>query len=152
MMNLNALITLYATLTAAHAYILGFVFDGNIYYINATFAELVTYIRQSRTSSKKGGVLQARIRVNEKQAAALVASGKAIFLGGAELLEDGKHNKGENFERIITERLTGKAWKKDSTKFWIAGDIEVEGKQIQIKFTEAELTNEKAINAALAAA
>ena len=152
MLNLNALITLYATLTAAHAYILGFVFEGNVYYINATFAELVAYIRQSRTSSKKGGVLQARIRVNEKQAAALVASGKAIFLGGVELLEDGKHNKGENFERIITERLTGKTWKKDSTPFWKAGDIELNGEQIQIKLNEAELTNEKVITAALAAA
>lgn len=152
MMNLNALITLYATLTAAHAYILGFVFEGSVYYINATFAELVAYVRQSRTSSKKGGVLQARIRVNAKQAAELVASGKAIFLGGVELLEDGKHNKGENFERIITERLTGKEWHKDSVPFWKAGDIELNGEQIQIKLSEAELTNEKAINAALAAA
>ena len=151
-MTLFDLITLYATRSAAHAYILGFIFSGNLYRVTLTFTELTAYIRQSRTSSAKGGVLQARIRVNAKQAAELVASGKAIFLGGAELLEDGKHNKGENFEKIITERLTGKEWHKDSVPFWKAGDIELNGKQIQIKLSEAELTNEKAIRAALAAA
>lgn len=151
-MTLFDLITLYATRTAAHAYILGFIFSGNLYRVALTFTELTAYIRQSRTSSRKGGALQARIRVNSKQAAELVASGKAVLMGGAEMLEDGKHNKGEVFEKIITETLTGKTWKKDSVPFWKAGDIELNGEQIQIKLNEAELTNEKAIRAALAAA
>lgn len=151
-MTLFDLITLYATRTAANAYILGFIFSGNLYRVTLTFAELTAYIRQSRTSSRKGGTLQARIRVNSKQAAELVESGKAVLMGGAEMLEDGKHNKGEVFEKIITESLTGKTWKKDSTPFWMAGDIELNGEQIQIKLNEAELTNEKAIRAALAAA
>lgn len=151
-MTLFDLITLYATRTAAHAYILGFTFSGNLYRVTLTFPELIAYIRQSRTSSRKGGALQARIRVNSKQAAELVESGKAVLMGGAEMLEDGKHNKGEVFEKIITETLTGKTWKKDSTPFWMAGDIELNGEQIQIKLNEAELTNEKAIRAALAAA
>ena len=151
-MTLFDLITAYATRTAAHAYILGFIFSGNLYRVTLTFPELIAYIRQSRTSSRKGGTLQARIRVNSKQAAELVESGKAVLMGGAEMLEDGKHNKGEVFEKIITESLTGKTWKKDSTPFWMAGDIELNGEQIQIKLNEAELTNEKAIRAALAAA
>jgi len=81
-----------------------------------------------------------------------VESGKALLMGTAEMLEDDKHNRGEIFEKIITETLTGKTWKKDSTPFWKAGDIELNGEQIQIKLSEAELTNEKAITAALAAA
>lgn len=151
-MTLFDLITLYAARSAAHAYILGFVFSGNLYRVTLTFTELTAYIRQSRTSSAKGGALQARIRVNSKQAAELVESGKAVLMGGAEMLEDGKHNKGEVFEKIITETLTGKTWQKDSTPFWVAGDIELNGEQIQVKLNEAELTNEKAIRAALAAA
>ncbi len=151
-MTLFDLITAYATHTAAHTYILGFVFGGNLYRVTLTFAELTAYIRQSRTSSQKGAVLQARIRVKSKQAAELVESGKALLMGTAEMLEDDKHNRGEIFEKIITETLTGKTWKKDSTPFWKAGDIELNGEQIQIKLSEAELTNEKAIHAAIAAA
>lgn len=151
-MTLSDLITTYADRSAAHTYILGFVFSGNLYRVTLNFPELTTYIRQSRTSSKKGAVLQARIRVNSKQAAELVASGKAVLMGGAEMLEDGKYNKGEVFEKIITETLTGKIWKKDSIPFWKAGDIELNGEQIQVKLNEAELTNEKVITAALTAA
>ena len=152
-MTLFDLITLYAARSAAHAYILGFVFSGNLYRVTLTFTELTAYIRQSRTSSAKGGALQARIRVNAKQAAELVESGKAILMGGAEMLETAdKWNKGERFERIITETLTGKEWHKDSVPFWKAGDIELNGEQIQVKLNEAELTNEKVIRAALAAA
>ena len=152
-MTLFDLITLYAARSAAHTYILGFISSGNLYRVTLTFTELTAYIRQSRTSSSKGSVLQARIRVNAKQAAELVESGKAILMGSAKMLEtDDKWNRGERFERIITETLTGKTWQKDSVPFWKAGDIELNGEQIQVKLSEAELTNEKTIRNALAAA
>ena len=54
-----------------------------------------------------------------------------------------KYNKGENFERIITELLTGETWVKDSVPFNVAGDIVVNGENIQIKFDGAEITNER---------
>ena len=60
-----------------------------------------------------------------------------------ELTSDKKHNKGENFERIATEKLCGEQWEKDSIPYYKAGDIIYKGKAIQVKFDGAELTNAK---------
>ena len=56
-----------------------------------------------------------------------------------------KYNKGECFERVITETLTGETWVKDSVPFNVAGDITLNGEQVQIKFDGAELTNERTL-------
>ena len=83
----------------------------------------------------------------------MVETGKAIMLGAESLLQtEDRYNKGERFERIITERLTGETWVKDSIPFTDAGDIELDGRQIQIKLTDAELTNEKTLERILTAA
>ena len=152
-MTLTEMLTLYATLTAAHKYILGFVTGGNLYYIALTFAELVTAAKFDRAAASKGGMTKVRIRTSKEQRAEMVTSGRAILLGSVEMLNTAdKYNKGERFEKIITERLTGEEWHKDSVPFWKAGDIAVNGEQIQVKFDDAELTNEKALRKALAAA
>ena len=62
----------------------------------------------------------------------------------------GKYNKGENFERVITELLIGETWVKDSVPFNVAGDIRWNGEEVQIKFDGAELTNEKTLARAMA--
>ena len=97
----------------------------------------------------------AKVRVKATSAVkqALIASGKAVLLGTEALLETSdRYNKGERFERVITELLTGQEWRKDSIPFTDAGDIELNGKQIQIKLDQAELTNEKMLQRILTAA
>ena len=97
--------------------------------------------------------MKVRIRTSKEQRAEMVASGRAVLLGSMEMLNTAdKYNKGERFEKIITERLTGEEWHKDSVPFWKAGDIAVNGEQIQVKFDDAELTNEKALRRARAVA
>jgi len=148
-MTLTEMIALYATLTAAHKYILGFEYNGNLYYITLTFAELIETLKADRASSKKGGLAKVRVRTNKIQRHLYVASGRAVLIGSVDVLNTAdKYNKGERFEKIITETLTGKEWQKDSIPFWQAGDIELNGEQIQIKYDDAELTNEKALHRA----
>jgi len=150
-MTLTEMITAYNRLTAANGYIFGFIVNHLLYYIcfdNHLPAEL---LKLDRASSKKGGMAKVRIKATAALKQALLASGKAVLLGTETLLETSdKYNKGERFERIITELLTGQEWHKDSIPFTDAGDIELNGKQIQIKLDQAELTNEKILTKVLA--
>lgn len=150
-MTHEELIAIYARKTAAHAYIYGFVLRARLYYAKLTWEELQGLLKKDRAAASKGGMKKIRVRGSAAAKAELIASGKAIELGGAEMLEaEDQFNKGEHFERIITELMTDKKWVKDSVPFWVAGDIRVDGEELQIKLDEAELTNEKVIGKLLA--
>lgn len=135
----------YNRIAGAHKYIVGFIRHGVVYYVQLDFAELCQLLKDDRASSKRGGTLKLRVRVTADQAIAFIHSGKAVELCKVEELDDGKYNKGENFERIITETLTSELWVKDSVPFYVKGDINVNGEEIQIKLDGAELTNEKTL-------
>ena len=142
-MTRNEMINRYNALAIATAYIIGFVLDGMLYYtMSAHIAD--EFLKLDRMSSKRGGWAKIRVKLTSADRKALVACGKAIMIGSADLLNTAdKYNKGERFERIITETLTGETWMKDSVPFNVAGDISLNGEQVQIKFDGAELTNEK---------
>lgn len=151
-MTLTEMINLYNTLTAANGYIVGFILDHLLYYIKFDGHLPASILKFDRASSKRGGMAKVRVRLNAATRKEFVASGKAFCLGTDELLmTDDKYNRGERFERIITERLTGSEWVKDSIPFNVAGDIELNGEQIQVKFDSAELTNEKMLTRVLTA-
>lgn len=145
-MTLNEMITLYNTLSAADGYIVGFVLNHLLYYVQFDGHLPTEFLKFDHASSKRGGMAKVRVRIASEIRKAMVANGQAILLGSEELLNTtDRWNKGERFERVITETLTTEKWVKDSTPFTVAGDIELNGKQIQIKFTDAELTNEKTL-------
>ena len=139
---MNEMTIAYARKTAAHKYALGFVYEGRLYVVVLSFAELSRYFKLDRASSKRGGFAKIRIKLTAKDRAEL--SAMAELLGAEDLLTaDPKHNKGENFERELTERWTAETWVKDSVPFWVKGDITVNGEEVQVKLDGAELTNEK---------
>ena len=141
-MTMNEMTIAYARKTAAHKYALGFVYEGRLYVVVLSFAELSRYFKLDRASSKRGGFAKIRIKLTAKDRAEL--SAMAELLGAEDLLTaDPKHNKGENFERELTERWTAETWVKDSVPFWVKGDITVNGEEVQVKLDGAELTNEK---------
>lgn len=141
-MSMNEMTIAYARKTAAHKYALGFVYEGRLYVVVLSFAELSRFFKLDRASSKRGGFAKIRIKLTAKDRAEL--SAMAELLGAEDLLTaDPKHNKGENFERELTERWTAETWVKDSVPFWVKGDITVNGEEIQVKLDGAELTNEK---------
>ena len=143
-MTRNEMIARYNTLSAATAYIIGFVLNGMIYYtMSAHIAD--EFLKFDRMSSKRGGWAKIRVKLSSADRKALVELGKAVLLGSAELLLDEKYNKGECFERVITETLTDETWVKDSVPFNVAGDITLNGEQVQIKLDGAELTNERTL-------
>lgn len=134
--------SLYNMLSASHLYILGFVAQNILYYVMMDFETLAKYMKMDRASSKHGGFAKLRIKLTREQKLELLRI--AIACGVPEdLTADNAHNKGENFERIITELLTPEQWVKDSIPFNEAGDITLNGENVQIKFDGAEITNEK---------
>ena len=144
-MTMNEMTIAYARKTAAHKYALGFVFNGNLYVVVLSFAELSRYFKLDRASSKRGGFAKIRVKLTSKDRAEL--SQTAELMGAESLLTaDPAHNKGENYERVLTERWTSETWVKDSVPFWVAGDIRVDGVEIQVKLDGAELTNEKLLS------
>ena len=135
----------YNARSASHVYALGFVTDGKLYAVKLSFAELSAYFKLDRASSKRGGFAKIRIKLTASDRATL--SAEAELIGSADLLTaDPAPHKGENFERELTERWTAETWVKDSVPFWQAGDITVDGVNIQIKLDGAELTDEKILD------
>ena len=143
-MTMTEMTIAYCARSAAHKYALGFVFNGRLYVVTLSFAELSRYFKLDRASSKRGGFAKIRIKLTSAERAEL--SQTAELIGSADLLtKDAAHNKGENFERELTERWTAETWVKDSVPFWVKGDITVNGEEIQVKLDGAELTNERSL-------
>ena len=143
-MTMTEMKVAYCKHSASHKYALGFVFGGCLYVITLSFDELSRFFKLDRASSKRGGFRKIRIKLTSADRAEL--SAKAEKLGAESLLtKDTAHNKGENFERELTERWTAEEWVKDSVPFWVKGDITVNGEEIQVKLDGAELTNERTL-------
>lgn len=144
-MTLETMKRIYHARSAAAVYALGFRYDHSLYAVKLGFEELAKYFKLDHMSSNRGGFAKIRIRLTAEDRAEL--SAKAELLGSENLLsKDPSHNKGENFERELTERWAHEVWVKDRVPFWVAGDIRVDGVEIQIKFDGAELTNEKTLS------
>ena len=143
-MTMTEMMNRYNARSAAHTYALGFVEAHNLYAVKLTFAELSRYFKLDRASSKRGGFAKIRIKLTAKDRAELSATAELLGAEGL-LTADPTHNKGENFERELTERWTSETWVKDSVPFWVAGDIRVDGVEVQVKLDGAELTNERTL-------
>lgn len=144
-MTREEMINRYNALAVATAYIVGFILNGMLYY---TMSDHINpnFLKFDRMSSKRGGWAKIRVRLTSADRKALVSCGKAVLCGSADLLNtNDKYNMCERFERVITETLTATKWVKDSVPFNVAGDITLNGQEVQIKFDGAELTNEKTL-------
>lgn len=140
---MDSMIEFYGNTSFTHDYLFGWI-DGND--IKAAFIDWTDFrrllLKYDRAATSKGGMLKIRVKADSK---ARVILKKMAFVVGSvdELTQDSKHNKGENFERIVTEKMCGEQWEKDSIPYYQAGDIIYKGKPIQVKFDGAELTNAK---------
>ena len=61
----------YCARSAAHKYALGFVFDGCLYVVTLSFAELSRFFKLDRASSKRGGFAKIRIKLTSAERAEL---------------------------------------------------------------------------------
>jgi len=141
-MTKETMIRNYRKFSAADGYILGFIYHHEVYM--AEVAEIMPrYMRVEHESSKKGGGRKLQLRLPSKFQKQLMRKG-AVCLGHESIL-DGIYNKGVEFERIISEMNGIEFRGKDSEPFYIAGDLNINGKEIQIKFNGAQIVCEKTL-------
>lgn len=139
-MTKQTFIKTYRNYSAADSYILGFTYAHNLYMIEVN--EIMPRFLSVEEASRNQGE-NLRLRLKKKYREQLLRKG-AICLGSADCLNAEKYNKGEIFEKLVTEYF-GQTWNKDTIPFWIQGDINVNGKEIQIKLDSATLMNTKQI-------
>ena len=141
-MNKTTMIKNYRKFSAANAYILGFEYKHSIYYIMVNEIP-PRYMTVERESSKKGGAQKLQLRLKKAYKEQLIRKG-AIYMGGEEILI-GEYNKGVEFERLISE-MNGQAFRgKENVGFWVEGDLEINGLQVQVKFNGAQIVVEKTL-------
>lgn len=140
--TINWMITTYHTNSAADEYWFGFTVDHQTYVVpHMTFEELAKYLKPDYTSHKKGHKFILRLKATMDECRAMIP--KAILLGEEGILKRKMKNAGDGLEEILSERFGDGQWKKhDSTPFWVAGDIQIEGKEVQVKLNSATLTTE----------
>ena len=140
----NQLINRYNKIAYTHEYIFGFEYRGNIYFAFAK-SDLMPFVCTLDRDSRGGGI-SLRFVPNKAQKLLLMTS--AELLCSAKLFNDlkaeSKYNKGEIFEKLITER-DGQEWTKDNVPFTESGDVVISGIHYQIKFYGATFCNEKSI-------
>ena len=138
-MTKDTMIKNYRKFSAADAYILGFEYKHNIYYIMVNEIP-PRYMTVERESSKKGGARKLQLRLKKEYKEQLIRKG-ATYMGGEEILI-GQYNKGVEFERLISE-MNGQEFRgKENVGFWVEGDLEIDGRQVQIKFNGAQIVVE----------
>lgn len=142
-MTKETMIKNYRKFSAADAYILGFIYKHDVYMIEV--AEIMPrYMRVEHESSKRGGCAKLQLRLPQNYQKQLLKKG-AICLGNESILQGDYNNKGVEFERIISELNNIPFRGKDNVPFYKAGDIFVNGKEIQIKFNGAQIVVEKTL-------
>ena len=135
-------------------YILGWTLK-HVVYFTICGRELVDWVTCLDKASRGAGYA-LRFKPNTDQKYMLMANGAEVlcsekmfdeYLEETYINEKGKevhYNRGEVFERLITEKA-GQKWTKDTVPFTMAGDIEWNGVAYQIKFEKATFTNEKSL-------
>lgn len=136
-----AMLNYYNKTSASHKYILGFDYNNNIYMITVSTKIIQSIIRLESTG-RDGYAL--RYKPNNKIKTYLLTLG-AIVLCSTEyfnhIVNTTKYNKGEVFERLITEYYN-QEWCKDNIDYRVQGDININDTEVQIKYERATFITE----------
>lgn len=137
------MVRFYIGRAGAHVYIWGFVLDGNVWMVKTDGSAVMSAVKLDKASRGAGYALRFKptksIKVWLLSLGAEVLCSKKFF---NEQVENTKYNRGEIFEKLVTEHF-GQTWEKDNVPFTEQGDINVDGEEIQVKFEKATFINEK---------
>jgi hypothetical protein len=133
----------YRKFSGAESYIIGFTYKHMLYMIKV--AEIMPrYMSVQHSSSKTGRVPKLQLTINNSHKEQMIRKG-AICLGSEDLVVCDDLNKGFAFERLVSEYYGIEYRGQDNVGFWVGGDLEVNGEQIQIKFQGAQIVAEKTL-------
>lgn len=146
---LKTMIDRYDALAFTHNYIFGFIDRGNVYMVIADNSVLPFVCCLDKASRNQGMSLRFRPNASQRE---LLKTYKATVLCSKvyfdEMVASSKYNRGEIFEKLVTEVFAGQEWHKDNVPFTQDGDVTVDGIAYQVKFQQATFCNEKSLMAA----
>ena len=136
------LVDFYNRKAFTHKYILGFTFKGNIYYVivDGTMLDHLTKLDKA----SRGAGYSLRFKPDRTQKSLMFDLNPELLCSVEyfnTMVETSKYNKGEVFEKMITE-LSGQEWTKDNVPFTEDGDLTVDGVAYQLKFEKATFITE----------
>jgi hypothetical protein len=144
----TTLIRFYNKHAFTHNYILGFRMNKKIYFVTVDAKELDFVTKLDKAS--RGAGYSLRFKPDKAQKALLLSYGAQALCSAEyfeEVVADSKYNRGEVFEKMVTEQMFGQVWEKDNVPYTDGGDIEeVDGTAYQVKFEKATFTNEKSMS------
>lgn len=138
------LIDRYNAVSFTHNYIWGFTYK-KVVYMATTTSEVLPYVCKLDKASRGAGYA-LRFCPNAQQKLLLLAGAKPLCSETYfnETVESCKYNRGEVFEKLVTEHF-GQVWTKDNLPFTEGGDLTVDGVAYQLKYQKATFCNEKSI-------
>ena len=142
-MTLKTMIRKYNKIAYTHNYIFGFCYKGTVYFTYEEANILPEILCLGVASSSHGGTQQLRFMPNNSIRMKLMENANYLCSLDEFIteVENSKYNKGEIFEKFVTEYF-GQEWKKDNIPFTEAGDIEINGIAYQIKYERASFCSE----------
>lgn len=129
-------------------YIFGFTFGGMVYASTNIHADdLLPYIMTLDKASRGQGY-SIRFKPNKAQKAILMINAEPLVSVEYfdSLVADSKYNRGEIFEKLVTEQLFEQVWEKDNVPYTDGPDVVDGNIPYQVKFEKATFTNEKSMN------
>lgn len=140
----TAMLDRYNALAYAHEYLMGFTYKKVVYCARLNERDLEPLVSIGEAS--RGGY-SLRFRPTNAVKASLLNRATALCTVDEfkAICASNQFNKGENFEKIVTEAY-GQVWEKDSVPFWKGADLTANGVHYQIKFQEATFTSEQILS------
>lgn len=133
----------YERFTGAEGYAIGFHIENEVFVVMLDKIPR-RFTRVQKECSACGGGYGLYINVRSKKAKSELIK-KAIKVGMIADLESNKYNKGVMFEKLVYELNNQEFRGKDNVRFTEGGDIEIDGKQIQIKYEHARICYDKTL-------
>ena len=126
-----------------HHYIFGYAYKKNVYMTITTDEVLNEVITLDRAGHNEGVAI--KFKPNNAQKLMLMSINNEPICTEEyleTLTKNSKYNRGEIFEKIITEKF-GQIWVKDNIPYTEDGDITINGVAYQIKYQRATFLTEK---------
>ena len=142
-MTKQTMIKNYRKFSGADSYIIGFVYKHMLYMIKVEEI-MPRWMSVQHSSSRTGRVPKLQMSVRNKDKEQFIRKG-AICLGDENLIICDDLNKGFAFERLVSEHYGIEYRGQDNVGFWVGGDLEINGEQVQIKFQNAQIVSEKTL-------
>lgn len=132
----------YKKYSAADYYLIGF-FYKKVLYIGKLDELKPRFVAIGHAASKAGGGEKLNLYLPNKRKEELIRKGAIAICNKDEF--DTSIGKGWAFEKLVNE-LCGFEWEgQDTVPFYKAGDITINGKEVQLKFEGAQIVAEKTL-------